>query len=171
MAIREQVNWSEKQDGFLIGAAGNPSYGYCCGCCCYIVPEQVRVTIADMTDTPTGLVDLNGTYDLTWVGHDYDAGPPSSGTACAWEYAIGGGVTLRLSRVWNPSNATPCSSTGDHLWWLHLENVPAGGLVCQCYWSKATSDGGDWAGNYAHYSSLPDCGGATGSSATVGSVP
>lgn len=168
MAIGTQVNWSDKQNGFMVGAAGNPSYGFCCGCCCYSVPETIRVTLADLTDTPTGLADYNGTYDLVWAGHDV-----GGGNACIWELAIpDSGSTLRLSRVWNPANATPCSETGDHLWWLHLTWLPTGEpLGCSCYWSKATSNGGDWAGAYTHYSALPDCDGATGSSASAAVIP
>jgi len=159
-------NWSGAQNGIMFAGTSGLSYGYCCGCCCKVVPAQVRVTISGMSDSPTGLASRNGTYDLSWVGHDV-----AGGNVCKWTGGFGGGLTgsLTLSRVWNPANATPCSETGDHLWWLFMD---AGTLTCFGYWSKATSDGGDWAGSYTPFGGLAGtCPGVAGSSATVGSVP
>ena len=147
---------------------GNLAGECCCGCCGYLVPNQVRATISGLTDDPVRLAVYNGAHDLTWRGHGIELG-----YTCEW---YGNNILaplpgdLSLLRIWNPANASACSADGEHLWWLILMNTVMSG--CWCYWSKSSSNGGDWAGNYVHVGTVGvPCAGSVGSSAVLGAGP
>ena len=164
MSIRVQVNWSEHQDGIMMGATG-PQFGYCCGCCCYIVPSTVTITLAGLAG---GLATYNGAHTASWIGHEvsYNEDGEQIGNACRWYLDLGSGAFVQLSRVWNALNATACSDTGDHLWWIEFGDP--GNPQCTTYASKATTDGSDWAGSYTHYTLAGECADGTAMTATVG---
>jgi len=106
-------NWSMKQNALMVGDSAEPTWGWCCGCCCAWVPQQIRWTgsgFSDCSPQTGSLAPFNGHLTMEWDGYI------NAFNLCQWSGSFLADVdgTTRTHRYWltyGENTQTDCDGT------------------------------------------------------------